>query len=110
MLDRANWNLIPDHMHGAVRRYFEQGIPPGHFLTAVLSNDLRGACERADDENRHRLYEYIKFFYLYAPAGSWGSPEAFERWIADTTEAAEKIAEEEAAEERAANGQFGVGA
>ena len=34
-----------------VRRYIEHGIPPGHFLTAVIEKDLCGASERADDEN-----------------------------------------------------------
>lgn len=80
-LDNANWQLIPRHMQGAVKRYFEDGIPPGNFLTAVLCNDLREACGRADDENRHRLFEYIQFLYMYAPAGSWGSPDNFQRWL-----------------------------
>ena len=30
---------------------------PGSFLSAVLCNDLRGACECADDTNRSRLFE-----------------------------------------------------
>lgn len=80
-LDRANWSLIPPHMHGAVKRYFEDGIRPGHFLTAVLCNDLREACARADDENKHRLFEYIQFLYMHAPGGSWGSPENFRDWL-----------------------------
>lgn len=76
----ADWSLIPPHMIGGLRRYIEDGIPPGSFLTAVLSNDLRGACERADDENRHCLFDYVSFLYNHAPTGSWGSKENFGAW------------------------------
>ena len=73
---------IPSHMHGAVTRYFENGIPPGNFLTAVLNNDLKEACSRADDMNQAALFEYVKFFYNNVPAGSWGHENAVENWIA----------------------------
>jgi large subunit ribosomal protein L9 len=36
-------------MIGGLRRYIENGIGPGDFLWAVLTNDLRGAIERADE-------------------------------------------------------------
>jgi hypothetical protein len=77
---RADWSLIPKHMVGGLRRWIEQGIVPGSFLSAVLRNDLRAACECADDVNRHRLFDYVKFLYCYPPAESWGSPENFESW------------------------------
>lgn len=67
-------------MRGGVRRYIEEGIPPGHFLTAVLCNDLREACGRADHTNRRLLWEYVALLYRSAPAGSWGSPEKFVAW------------------------------
>lgn len=76
----ADWSLIPAYMIGGLRRYIEHGIPPGDFLTAVLSNDLRGACERADDENRHRLFQYVQFLYSHAPVGCWGSSSNFRDW------------------------------
>ena len=38
MLD---YSKIPvDYMVDAMRDYLEKGIPPGDFLTALLSNDL----------------------------------------------------------------------
>ena len=80
-LAHANWNLIPDYMQGGVRRWIEDGIAPGHFLTAVLCNDLKEACGRADDENRVRLHDYVSFFYSYAPTGCWGSPDRFNDWM-----------------------------
>jgi hypothetical protein len=76
----ADWSLIPPHMIGGLRRFIENGIGPGSFLTAVLCNDLRGACERADDENRDRLFQYVQFLYSYAPSECWGSPAKFDAW------------------------------
>ena len=77
----GKWELIPDYMQGGLSRYLSRGIIPGGFLTAVLCNDLTEACAKADDRNRHRLYDYIYFLYNYAPHGSWGSPDNFAAWI-----------------------------
>ena len=73
--------MVPDRMLGALQRYVDHGIAPGDFLTAILSNDLREACGRADDENRHLIFEYVKFLYNNAPSGCWGSEENFRNWI-----------------------------
>jgi hypothetical protein len=67
-------------MVGGLRRYIEHGIPPGSFLTALLSNDLRGTFERADDENRAAVENWIRFLYNYAPSECWGSPAKLTTW------------------------------
>lgn len=72
--------LVPERMRDGLRRYIVNGVPPGHFLTAVICNDLRGACERADDENRRLMFDYVRALYNGAPAQSWGSKAAFEAW------------------------------
>jgi hypothetical protein len=77
-----NWGRIPERMRGGISRYIDKGIPPGDFLTAVISNDLREACGRADDENRYLLWDYMVFFYNEAPSESWGSPEKMKAWVA----------------------------
>lgn len=73
--------MIPDRMYDALLRYVNNGIAPGDFLTAVLNNDLKEACARADDENRQLIYEYVKFLYNQAPSGCWGSPECVRAWV-----------------------------
>ena len=80
-LDRADWTRIPYHCVGGLREYLELGTPVGGFLEAVLSNDLREACGRADELNQYRLFDYIFFLHNYAPAGSWGSPKAYNNWL-----------------------------
>lgn len=76
----ADWSLIPDYMIGGLRRYIENGILPGSFLSALLSNDLRSTFERADDENRRCIENYVRFLYNYAPSECWGSPAKFNAW------------------------------
>jgi hypothetical protein len=72
---------IPRYMHGGIIRYIETHIPPGDFLSAIICNDLQEACARADDTNRHILYEYVQWFYCNAPGNCWGSPERYNQWV-----------------------------
>ena len=73
--------LIPEYMRDGMTRYIKRGIPPGSFLTAVLSNDLMGALRKADDTNINAMPAYGRFLYNYAPAGCYGSPDAVDRWV-----------------------------
>ena len=82
MYDHADWSLIPPHMIGSLHRYIENGIAPGSFLMAVLTNDLRRAVECADEVNRHRLPDYVRFLYCFAPIDCWGNPAKVDTWIA----------------------------
>ena len=72
---------IPEHMHGGMLRYLLHGLPPGSFLTAVLSNDLREAVAYADEKNQSSLARYVVFLHNHAPLGAWGSPERVSEWI-----------------------------
>ncbi len=74
---------IPLHMHGALTRYYENKLPPGHFLEAVLNNDLKEAINRADDINRNRIHSYIAWLYNEVPSGSWGYENAVSDWIGE---------------------------
>jgi hypothetical protein len=72
---------IPDYMHDGIVLYLMHGIPPGSFLSAVLSNDLRKAVSRADETNMQLLSRYVIWFYNHAPASCWGSPERVDEWM-----------------------------
>lgn len=74
------WNL-PASMFGGIERYLYHGIPPGHFLAAVLQNDLSEAVSRADAVNGALLCEYVKFLYNDVPANAWGSKDEYAAWI-----------------------------
>lgn len=72
---------IPKRMDGAIRRYIDKGIIPGSFLSAVISNDLRAACEWADEVNLKNLPAYIGYFYNESPSLCWGSAKIMKRWV-----------------------------
>ena len=71
---------IPRDMSEGLIEYILLGRPVGHFLTAVLENNLREACNRADERNQKLIYQYVFFLYNYAPVGAWGSEENVETW------------------------------
>ncbi len=61
-------------------RYVKNAIPPGGFLTAVLSNDLKEAFGRADDINLDHMKEIVVYCYNEIPSNCWGSREAMADW------------------------------
>ena len=64
-----------------IQAYVETGCPLGHFLTAIICNDLQEAVERADDENIHNLPAFVGYFYNETPGACWGSKEKMKAWI-----------------------------
>ena len=71
---------ISAHMMHSIELYLEQGIPPGHFLSAVICNDLMKACRYADDINIRNLPAYAAYFFNEVPTNAWGAAERFESW------------------------------
>ena len=76
-----SYDSLPAHMRGGIQRYIEEGVPPGDFLTAVLSNDLKESFARADDKNIAAMFEWVSFLYNYAPIYCHGSKDKVEKWI-----------------------------
>lgn len=72
---------VPEHLRDGLLRYIEHGISPGHFLTAVLENDLMGAVGRADSESARGLVGLCTYLYNDAPSGCHGSPEKVAAWV-----------------------------
>jgi hypothetical protein len=77
------YTAIPEHMRMALLRYVQDRIQPGHFLTAIICNDLRNAVSRADDQNLQLLKLYLQWFYNIAPAVCHGSYAAMKQWISE---------------------------
>lgn len=65
----------------ALGRYINDRIAPGHFLRAVLENDLREAVGRADEEALDELCSIVAWIYNEAPGNCWGSRERVQRWL-----------------------------
>lgn len=76
-----DYSDLPAHLQAGIRAYIEDHQSVGGFLTAVLSNDLQGACSRADGVNRYRLWDIVRWLHNYAPEQCWGSPERVNEWL-----------------------------
>lgn len=73
--------MLPEHMQGAMKRYLENGIEPGGFLYAILTNDLKGAVTRADHINIKLIPEIVSYCVSEIPASAWGSVAKVEGWL-----------------------------
>lgn len=76
----VNYESLPEGMREAARLYIRQGKWPGCFLYACLANDLREAVRAADDENRARLSDVVRWIHDYCPRQSYGSLTIVRAW------------------------------
>lgn len=72
---------LPNHMHAALERYVFDGILPGGFLEAVLSNNLMEAVTKADYTNLAALKDWVMFVYWNIPSGCWKSDKHITDWV-----------------------------
>ena len=70
-----NYSKLPKHLQDSMERYIEDGIRSGGFLTAVLSNDLKGAVNVADSGNIKLLPDIVIWLYNEVPQECWGHEE-----------------------------------
>lgn len=74
--------VLPEDTRASIDRYVENGIPAGGFLRAVLANDLKEACGRADVYNQVALPCIVSYIYNECRSTCWGSYEAVDAWLA----------------------------
>lgn len=79
--DKAEECGIPEHMREGIVEYIMTGRPVGHFLTAIIENDLFCAAAHADVDNRWLLANYAQFFYAHAPVACYGEAHKRDLWI-----------------------------
>ena len=75
-----DYSKLPHGLRDGMQRYIENGSQVGHFLTAVLSNDLVGAVNRADDKNAKLLPEIARWLWNEAPGNCWGDANRVQEW------------------------------
>lgn len=78
----AHWKDFKE----AYIRYVIYGVVPGHFLQAVLANDLFDAHCRADDTSAGMLTALVRLIYNEFPPKSHGSRKAIKEWGESTHE------------------------
>lgn len=74
-------DIIPERIKNMIDRYVDNGISGGGCLDAILSNNLREAFGRADEEARERMFDIVRYLYNNVPAACWGSPDLVANWM-----------------------------
>ena len=85
-IDEIDYSGLPASLQGGVKRYIEQRQTPGHFLSAVICNDLQGAIAHFSIQEGHSLRDIVVWFYNNAPSTCWGSREKMDAWLNSTGE------------------------
>ena len=78
--EQFNLQMLPEHMHRAVYRYLDRGIPMGSFGTALMSNLLVESFGRADEDNLLAMQAWACWLYWHCPAGARGSAGKVRDW------------------------------
>jgi len=65
----------------AIHNYVEQGIIPGNFLQAVITNDLFKAVGYADADNLVALPAFVGYFKWEVSGDCHGSKEIMQAWV-----------------------------
>jgi hypothetical protein len=77
-----DYSKLPEKFQDGMQNYIEKGYPPGHFLSAVIQNDLSKAIGYADPESLTMIPTLCEWIFNRAPSKSWGSRIAMEKWVA----------------------------
>ena len=72
--------MIPERVKRAIDLHAREGRPCGHFVTAVLENNLRNAIGHADPDSLAALSEIVQYAHFEIPGNCWGSAEAVRHW------------------------------
>lgn len=75
--------FLPDSLKRGLNDYLNHGSDPGAFLQAVLTNDLKRACETASTDNLKALPQIVSYFYNNIPSMAWGSYERVQDWMVE---------------------------
>ena len=80
------YEKLPFGLRDGMQRYLENGIMPGHFLTAVLENNLFDAVMRADSTNLSLMPDIVKWIYNEVPWEAHGSERIVKAWVSKSVE------------------------
>ena len=78
-----DYSYVPtDYCVAGLKRYFEDHIKPGSFLTALLENDFEKVMRTADPINAGRLPDWARWLHNEPGMLSYGSKEKVAAWLA----------------------------
>ena len=71
---------LPGYMWEGIRHHVSVGEPTGHFLTALLSNNMADVVSHGDDNNMALLKVWVLYLYNVLPSGCWGTGDKCQAW------------------------------
>lgn len=77
----SSYNTIPESTIQTIKGYLEHGFEPGHFVRAVLENNLRDAFACADIYNTYAMKAIVMYLVNKVPHNAWGSKEAVNKYL-----------------------------
>ena len=77
-MSRFDYEALP--LKDSIDEYVKTGRMVGDFLEAILTNDLMGACDRADHLNIEVIPVYMAYLYNECPSGCYGNQSLHDRW------------------------------
>lgn len=83
---------MPSSLHPGIFNYYVKGIEPGHFLQAVLKNNLIEAVTR-NSSYPETLHSVILWLLNQFDGSAWGSEE---KYVAHINKCKDKYEQEEA--------------
>lgn len=72
---------VPPRLRGGLYRFLMEGVGPGGFLHAVLSNNLRDAVAQGDPESLAALRAIVLLVHNKMPHACHGDPNAVRAWM-----------------------------
>ena len=78
--DKHSYPGVPQALFEGLKAYACQGVIPGDFLQAVLSNDLFEAFGRADADSTRAMPQIIMLVYNELPSNIWRTRERMIEW------------------------------
>ena len=73
---------VSDACAQSVCNFLCEGIPPGSFVRAVLSNNLIAAVRCADKGNQALLSLFVNALMMELTGQCWGSEKIVDEWMA----------------------------
>jgi len=78
---KAKYPKAPLHILEAIADYAANRTVHGHFVSAVLENDLSEAVFRADKDSLRGLADIVRYVHWEIPNNSHGSRQKVTAWL-----------------------------
>lgn len=72
---------VPIGLRDGIINYLVRRLPPGHFMCALLENNLLECFNRADPTAWAAVPNILRFFVNDVPSSCWGTKEKVDAWL-----------------------------